>query len=56
MSRSQEIMEDEQPKIDDTVKELPEVQAAIKEHEENNKNAEDKQDDSHAEDKQDDNN
>ena len=45
MSRSQEIMEDEQPKIDDTVKELPEVQAAIKEHEENNKNAEDKQDD-----------
>ncbi len=34
LSRSQEIMEDEQPKIDDTVKELPEVQAAIKEHEE----------------------
>ncbi len=34
ISRSQEIMEDEQPKIDDTVKELPEVQAAIKEHEE----------------------
>ena len=34
MSRSQEIMEDQQPKIDDTVKELPEVQAAIKEHEE----------------------
>ena len=56
LSRSQEIMEDEQPKIDDTVKELPEVQAAIKEHEENNKNAEDKQDESHAEDKQDDNN
>lgn len=56
MSRSQEIMEDEQPKIDDTVKELPEVQAAIKEHEENNKNAEDKQDESRAEDKQDDNN
>ena len=56
MSRSQEIMEDEQPKIDDTVKELPEVQAAIKEHEENNKNAEEKQDDSRAEDKQDDNN
>ena len=53
MSRSQEIMEDEQPKIDDTVKELPEVQAAIKEHEENNKNAEEKQDDSRAEDKQD---
>ena len=56
MSRSQEIMEDEQPKIDDTIKELPEVQAAIKEHEENNKNAEEKQDDSRAEDKQDDNN
>ena len=37
LSRSQEIMEDEQPKIDDTVKELPEVQAAIKEHEENKK-------------------
>ena len=36
ISRSQEIMEDEQPKIDDdTVKEIPEVQAAIKEHEEN---------------------
>ena len=35
-SRSQEIMEDEQPKIDDdAVKEIPEVQAAIKEHEEN---------------------
>lgn len=34
LSRSQEIMEDEQPKIDDTVKDLPEVQAAIKEHEE----------------------
>ena len=36
LSRSQEIMEDEQPKIDDdAVKEIPEVQAAIKEHEEN---------------------
>ena len=36
ISRSQEIMEDEQPKIDDdAVKEIPEVQAAIKEHEEN---------------------
>ena len=34
LSRSQEIMEDEQPKIDDTVKDMPEVQAAIKEHEE----------------------
>ena len=35
ISRSQEIMEDEQPKIDDdAVKEIPEVQAAIKEHEE----------------------
>ena len=33
-SRSQEIMEDEQPKIDDAVKDMPEVQAAIKEHEE----------------------
>ena len=41
LSRSQEIMEDEQPKIDDTVKELPEVQAAIKEHEENTKQGED---------------
>ena len=39
ISRSQEIMEDEQPKIDDdAVKEIPEVQAAIKEHEENQKN------------------
>ena len=36
ISRSQEIMEDEQPKSDDdAVKEIPEVQAAIKEHEEN---------------------
>ena len=34
LSRSQEIMEDEQPKIDDAVKDIPEVQAAIKEHEE----------------------
>ena len=33
LSRSQEIMEDEQPKIDDAVKDMPEVQAAIKEHE-----------------------
>ena len=33
LSRSQEIMEDEQPKIDQAVKELPEVQAAIKAHE-----------------------
>lgn len=32
LSRSQEIMEDEQPKIDDAVKDMPEVQAAIKEH------------------------
>ena len=33
ISRSQEIMEDEQPKIDDdAVKEIPEVQAAIKEN------------------------
>jgi ATP-dependent metalloprotease FtsH len=41
LSRSQEIMEDEQPKIDDAVKELPEVQAAIKEHEAAKKNADD---------------
>ena len=41
LSRSQEIMEDEQPKIDEAVKELPEVQAAIKEHEAAKKNAED---------------
>lgn len=34
LSRSQEIIEDEQPKIDDAVKDMPEVQAAIKEHEE----------------------
>ncbi|WP_270531037.1 ATP-dependent zinc metalloprotease FtsH [Segatella copri] len=34
LSRSQEIMEDEQPKIDDAVKDMSEVQAAIKEHEE----------------------
>ena len=34
LSRSQEIMEDEQPKIDDAIKDMPEVQAAIKEHEE----------------------
>ena len=34
LSRSQEIMEDEQPKIDDAVKDMPEVQAAIKEYEE----------------------
>ena len=33
ISRSQEIMEDKQPKIDDAVKEIPAVQAAIKEHE-----------------------
>ena len=37
LSRSQEIMNDEQPKIDDQVKELPEVQAAIKDHEEQSK-------------------
>ncbi len=35
VSRSQEIMNDEQPKLDEAVKELPEVQAAIKEHEQN---------------------
>ena len=39
ISRSQEIMEDQQPKIDEQVKELPEVQAAIKEHEEHAKQA-----------------
>ena len=46
MSRSQEIMEDEQPKIDDTIKELPEVQAAIKDHEDSAKldNAESQED------------
>ena len=40
LSRSQEIMEDEQPKIDDAVKDMPEVQAAIKDHEEAKKQAE----------------
>ncbi len=41
LSRSQEIMEDEQPKVDDdTIKEIPAVQEAIKEHEENQKNEE----------------
>ena len=38
ISRSQEIMEDEQPKIDDRLKKLPEVQAAIKAHEEAQQN------------------
>lgn len=33
ISRSQEIMNDEQPKLDEAVKELPEVQAAIQAHE-----------------------
>ena len=33
ISRSQEIMNDEQPKLDEAVKELPEVQAAIEAHE-----------------------
>ena len=32
MSRSQEIMNEEQPKIDEAVKEIPEVKAAIEEH------------------------
>lgn len=42
LSRSQEIMEDEQPKVDDdAVKEIPAVQEAIKEHEENQKAADD---------------
>ena len=40
LSRSQEIMEDEQPKIDDAVMDMPEVQAAIKDHEEAKKLAE----------------
>ena len=40
LSRSQEIMEDEQPKIDDAVMDMPEVQAAIKDHEEAKKQAE----------------
>ena len=33
-------MEDEQPKIDDAVMDMPEVQAAIKDHEEAKKQAE----------------
>ena len=52
ISRSQEIMEDEQPKIDDdAVKEIPEVQAAIKEHEEN-QNKENGDSDKNASDKE----
>ena len=41
ISRSQEIMEDKQPKIDDAVKEIPAVQAAIKEHEASQKQQDD---------------
>ena len=52
ISRSQEIMEDEQPKIDDdAVKEIPEVQAAIKEHE-GNQNKENGDSDKDASDKE----
>ena len=49
ISRSQEIMEDEQPKIDDQVKELPEVQAAIKEHEQQSKAESDNKDEAEKE-------
>ena len=45
LSRSQEIMQDEQPKIDDKVKEMPEVQAAIKAHEESQATEDDTPDD-----------
>ncbi|UKK73042.1 ATP-dependent zinc metalloprotease FtsH [Segatella bryantii] len=38
LSRSQEIMADETPEVDDAVKQLPEVQKAIEEHEKNTKN------------------
>ena len=49
LSRSQEIMEDEQPKVDDdAVKEIPAVKAAIKEHEEN-KQAQDENGQTHDE-------
>jgi hypothetical protein len=34
-SRTQEILEAEQPHVDDTVKKMPEVQAAIAEHAKN---------------------
>ena len=45
LSRSLEIMQDEQPKIDDKVKEMPEVQAAIKAHEESQATEDDTPDD-----------
>ena len=55
LSRSQEIMEDEQPKIDDAVKDMPEVQAAIKEHEEAKKQAEEDASETSSEDSSKDN-
>lgn len=45
LTRDQEIMEDQQPKVDAAVKEIPAVQAAIAEHEKNNKTQEDDSDD-----------
>lgn len=49
LSRSQEIMEDEQPKIDDdAVKDIPEVKAAIEEHEAKNHEAENSSDENKA--------
>lgn len=42
VSRTQEIMKDEQPKVDDAIKQLPEVQKAIEEHKTNNSQNEDK--------------
>ena len=49
LSRSQEIMEDEQPKIDDdAVKDIPEVKAAIEEHEAKKHEAENSSDENRA--------
>ena len=49
LSRSQEIMEDEQPKIDDdAVKDIPEVKAAIEEHEAKKHEAENSLDENKA--------
>lgn len=49
LSRSQEIMEDEQPKIDDdAVKDIPEVKAAIEEHEAKKHEAENPSDENKA--------
>ncbi len=45
-SRTQEILDAQQPHVDDTVKKIPEVQAAIVEHEKNQKNS---QKDTHKE-------